>query len=141
MVTFCSCKKTNKLRFRICKKQEHFIWAYLLSLEGNIILAVFGWQMNIFCICRGWFIIDLVAAIPFDLLLFGSDTDEVSFRRIFSLMNFWSRNIFPNNKMFLFPVTQCSSNPLNFYLMFLTVHHMGRPCSSLCRPNNHKFKY
>ena len=27
---------------------------------------------------RGWFIIDLVAAIPFDLLLFGSDTDEVS---------------------------------------------------------------
>ena len=29
---------------------------------------------------RGWFIIDLVAAIPFDLLLFGSDTDEVGFR-------------------------------------------------------------
>ncbi len=28
---------------------------------------------------RGWFIIDLVAAIPFDLLLFGSDTDEVIF--------------------------------------------------------------
>ena len=28
--------------------------------------------------CRGWFVIDLVAAIPFDLLLFGSDTDEVS---------------------------------------------------------------
>ena len=27
---------------------------------------------------RGWFLIDLVAAIPFDLLLFGSDTDEVS---------------------------------------------------------------
>jgi hypothetical protein len=26
---------------------------------------------------RGWFVIDLVAAIPFDLLLFGSDTDEV----------------------------------------------------------------
>ncbi len=26
---------------------------------------------------RGWFIIDLVAAIPFDLLLVGSDTDEV----------------------------------------------------------------
>ncbi|XP_023332947.1 potassium voltage-gated channel unc-103 isoform X1 [Eurytemora carolleeae] len=25
---------------------------------------------------RGWFVIDLVAAIPFDLLLFGSDTDE-----------------------------------------------------------------
>ncbi|XP_046673581.1 potassium voltage-gated channel subfamily H member 2 isoform X4 [Homalodisca vitripennis] len=25
---------------------------------------------------RGWFLIDLVAAIPFDLLLFGSDTDE-----------------------------------------------------------------
>ncbi|XP_059086068.1 potassium voltage-gated channel subfamily H member 2-like isoform X2 [Tigriopus californicus] len=27
---------------------------------------------------RGWFIIDLVAAIPFDLLLFGSDTDETT---------------------------------------------------------------
>jgi len=27
---------------------------------------------------RGWFIIDLVAAIPFDLLLMGSGTDEVS---------------------------------------------------------------
>lgn len=30
---------------------------------------------------KGWFIIDLVAAIPFDLLLVGSDTDEVSSRR------------------------------------------------------------
>jgi len=27
---------------------------------------------------KGWFIIDLVAAIPFDLLLVGSYTDEVS---------------------------------------------------------------
>ena len=27
----------------------------------------------------GWFLIDLVAAIPFDLLLVGSDTDEVKF--------------------------------------------------------------
>ncbi|XP_075234878.1 uncharacterized protein LOC142332349 isoform X2 [Lycorma delicatula] len=27
---------------------------------------------------RGWFLIDLVAAIPFDLLIFGSDTDEVT---------------------------------------------------------------
>ncbi|XP_034239097.1 potassium voltage-gated channel subfamily H member 6 [Thrips palmi] len=27
---------------------------------------------------KGWFIIDLVAAIPFDLLLFGSDTDETT---------------------------------------------------------------
>lgn len=26
----------------------------------------------------GWFLIDLVAAIPFDLLLVGSDTDEVT---------------------------------------------------------------
>lgn len=26
---------------------------------------------------RGWFIIDLVAAIPFDLLLYGYNTDEV----------------------------------------------------------------
>lgn len=27
---------------------------------------------------RGWFLIDLVAAIPFDLLLFGANTDEAS---------------------------------------------------------------
>jgi Ion transport protein len=27
---------------------------------------------------KGWFLIDVVAAIPFDLLLFGSDTDEVT---------------------------------------------------------------
>lgn len=27
----------------------------------------------------GWFLIDLVAAIPFDLLLAGSDTDEVTY--------------------------------------------------------------
>lgn len=26
----------------------------------------------------GWFLIDLVAAVPFDLLLVNSDTDEVS---------------------------------------------------------------
>lgn len=31
----------------------------------------------------GWFLIDLVAAIPFDLLLVGSDTDEV---RIYALV-------------------------------------------------------
>ena len=36
---------------------------------------------------RGWFIIDLVAAIPFDLLLFGSDTDEVSSPRNFKDFN------------------------------------------------------
>ena len=29
---------------------------------------------------KGWFLIDVVAAIPFDLLLFGSETDEVSSR-------------------------------------------------------------
>ena len=27
---------------------------------------------------KGWFLIDVVAAIPFDLLMFGSETDEVS---------------------------------------------------------------
>lgn len=30
----------------------------------------------------GWFLIDLVAAVPFDLLLVNSDTDEVSFKCI-----------------------------------------------------------
>lgn len=28
---------------------------------------------------KGWFLIDMVAAIPFDLLLFGSETDEVGY--------------------------------------------------------------
>lgn len=28
---------------------------------------------------RGWFIIDVVAAIPFDLLLFNTHTDEVQY--------------------------------------------------------------
>lgn len=32
---------------------------------------------------RGWFLIDLVAAIPFDLLLFGSDTDEVKCNAVY----------------------------------------------------------
>ena len=32
---------------------------------------------------RGWFLIDLVAAIPFDLLLFGSDTDEVKYNAVY----------------------------------------------------------
>ena len=27
---------------------------------------------------KGWFVIDTIAAIPFDLLLFGSGTTEVS---------------------------------------------------------------
>lgn len=30
----------------------------------------------------GWFLIDLVAAVPFDLLLVNSDTDEVSIKYI-----------------------------------------------------------
>lgn len=37
---------------------------------------------------RGWFLIDLVAAIPFDLLLFGSDTDEVRETTAYSTRNY-----------------------------------------------------
>lgn len=36
----------------------------------------------------GWFLIDLVAAIPFDLLLVGSDTDEVNFFILIFFFNF-----------------------------------------------------
>lgn len=39
---------------------------------------------------KGWFIIDLVAAIPFDLLLVGSDTDEVSYVARFAFPRFLS---------------------------------------------------
>lgn len=34
------------------------------------------WQIAVHYL-RGWFVIDLVAAIPFDLLLYGYNTDEV----------------------------------------------------------------
>lgn len=40
---------------------------------------------------KGWFIIDLVAAIPFDLLLFGSDTDEVNSIARFAFFFFFYR--------------------------------------------------
>lgn len=36
---------------------------------------------------KGWFLIDVVAAIPFDLLLFGSETDEVSWYFYFIFVN------------------------------------------------------
>lgn len=32
---------------------------------------------------KGWFLIDLVAAVPFDLLFFGTNTDEVSELHVF----------------------------------------------------------
>ncbi len=32
---------------------------------------------------KGWFLIDIVAAIPFDLMLIGSDTQEVVFKSYF----------------------------------------------------------
>lgn len=48
----------------------------------------------------GWFLIDLVAAIPFDLLLVGSDTDEViELVAIFNEMSFrFSFRILISNK-------------------------------------------
>ncbi|VDO82096.1 unnamed protein product [Schistosoma mattheei] len=41
----------------------------LISHPGQIAIHYF----------KGWFLIDVVAAIPFDLLLFGAETDEVSY--------------------------------------------------------------
>ncbi|CAH1107560.1 unnamed protein product [Psylliodes chrysocephalus] len=35
---------------------------------------------------KGWFLIDLVAAVPFDLLFFGTDTDEVSTKETTTLI-------------------------------------------------------
>lgn len=34
---------------------------------------------------KGWFIIDLIAAIPFDLLLVNTDSDEVIAIRLFEI--------------------------------------------------------
>ena len=52
----------------------------LSILSGQITSPLYNRQPTKIAVhyFRGWFIIDLVAAIPFDLLLFGSDTDEVS---------------------------------------------------------------
>ena len=54
---------------------------------------------------RGWFIIDLVAAIPFDLLLVGSDTDEVSSaqKRIRELCTRWENRIRIPPPLFFYP--------------------------------------
>lgn len=40
---------------------------------------------------KGWFLIDVVAAIPFDLLLFGSETDEVSL--MLGNIEMWDKSI------------------------------------------------
>jgi hypothetical protein len=37
---------------------------------------------------KGWFLIDVVAAIPFDLLLFGSETDEVNIKQSLERPNY-----------------------------------------------------
>lgn len=60
----------------------------------------------------GWFLIDLVAAIPFDLLLVGSDTDEVkiiSFDNIFSILLIFSKYVKPFNSNFIYLNTECIS--------------------------------
>jgi hypothetical protein len=54
----------------------------IVSLKQIGRIVIFSSRIKFYLNCtiiysRGWFIIDLVAAIPFDLLLFGSDTDEV----------------------------------------------------------------
>jgi hypothetical protein len=41
----------------------------------------------------GWFLIDLVAAIPFDLLLVGSDTDEVSHNILILILKIYLHRI------------------------------------------------
>lgn len=38
---------------------------------------------------KGWFLIDMVAAIPFDLLIFGSGSDEVSWGNLSTWLGFW----------------------------------------------------
>jgi len=43
---------------------------------------------------KGWFLIDMIAAIPFDLLLFGSDTDEVRRRYLILDLLRHSRSLF-----------------------------------------------
>ena len=65
----CGCQfKSSNASFRLVfccnEKFQHLLAFFLIKIFINDHF-------------RGWFIIDLVAAIPFDLLLFGSDTDEV----------------------------------------------------------------
>lgn len=60
----------------------------------------------------GWFLIDLVAAIPFDLLLAGSDTDEV--------MNFPAPEIPRIDSEYLPPTTHIARDPLLFEVLILS---------------------
>jgi hypothetical protein len=57
---------------------------------------------------RGWFLIDLVAAIPFDLLLFGSDTDEVRVAHsvIYDEISGLCRNLTLRKKFSIFVVAE-----------------------------------
>lgn len=46
----------------------------------------------------GWFLIDLVAAIPFDLLLVGSDTDEVGWSNFLFIISIYWNYFLKGNK-------------------------------------------
>ena len=53
---------------------------------------------------KGWFLIDMVAAIPFDLLLFGSETDEVrqcSIIMMYNTSEVMITNMYEINIMFI----------------------------------------
>lgn len=50
---------------------------------------------------RGWFVIDMVAAIPFDLLLVGKNSDEVSTLLIYSSFNYAACINYPVNRTIL----------------------------------------
>lgn len=93
---------------------------------------------------KGWFIIDLVAAIPFDLLLFGSTTDEVcsllhSFpfnpflHPLMSLSHLSLFQIFPSS-LSSFQITPFQSFLFVFLLLLLTCYYETRSISTPTKP-------
>lgn len=68
----------------------------------------------------GWFLIDLVAAVPFDLLLVNSDTDEVIDHEFIIRPSILAAQSLPhpNPASFAFYLCMCVFIRLIFYVMF-----------------------
>ena len=64
--------------------EQIFKFMFMYLKPGKIALHYF----------KGWFLIDVVAAIPFDLMLIGSDTKEVNIFFFNENLTFLMINIF-----------------------------------------------
>ena len=90
--SICSGKNDNLEKIELLNNTTGYFYQFFSTISYKNGLFHFlpdTWSCNSdscdFFYNRGWFIIDLVAAIPFDLLLFGSDTDEVAINIKFTI--------------------------------------------------------